>query len=73
MKKSKSGLVTRGITLLATNTLPVPVIQSVFLLLYLGWYLLPLTALNRYQPRDSCGKFFLPLQKGMPLDFVMIH
>ena len=41
--KSKSSMVTRGITHLATDTLPMLVIQSVFSLLPLGRYLLPLT------------------------------
>ena len=60
-------MVTRGNTHLATNTLPVPVIQNVFLLLPLEWYLLPLTTLNRYQPTDSSEKFFLPLHQGIYL------
>ena len=54
--KSKSGMVTKGITHLATNALPVVVIQSAFSLLPLGRYLLLLTTLNRYQPIDSSGK-----------------
>ena len=57
MTKSKSGRVTKGITHMATNTLPVLAIQSVFSLIPLGRYLLPLTTLNRYQPTDSSGKF----------------
>ena len=61
MTKSKSGRIMRGITHLATNTLPMLVIQSVFSLLPLVRYLLPLTTLNRYQTTDSSGKFFLPL------------
>ena len=56
MTKSKSGMVTKGVTHLATNTLPVPVIQSVFSLLPLGGYLLPLTTLNRYQPTQIVVK-----------------
>ena len=67
MTKSKSGMVTRGITHLATNTLLVLVIKSVFSLLPLGRYLLPLTTLNRYQPADSSCFFFLPLHQGMYL------
>ena len=58
MTKSKSSMVTRSIINLATNTLPVLVIQSIFSLLPLGRYLLPLTTLNRYQTLDSSGKFF---------------
>ena len=53
MTKSKSGMVTRGITQLATNTLPVLVIHCAFSLLPLGTYLLALTTLNNYQPTDS--------------------
>ena len=49
-------MVTRGIIHHATETLPVIVIQSVFLLLPLSRYLLPLPTLNRYQPADSSGK-----------------
>ena len=64
MTKSKNGMVTRGITQLAANTLPVLVIQSAFSLLPLGWYLLPLTTLNRYYPTDSS---VLPLHQGMYL------
>ena len=60
MTKSQSGMVTKGITQLATNTLPVLVIQSSFSLLQLGGYLLSITTLNRYQPRDSSRKIFLP-------------
>ena len=56
MTKSQSGMVTKGITQLATNTLPVLVIQSAFSLLQLGGYLLSITTLNRYQPRDSSRK-----------------
>ena len=48
MTKSKSGMVTKGITHLATNTLPV---------LLLGTYPLQLTTLNRCQPTVSSGKF----------------
>ena len=53
MTKSMSSMVTRGITHLPTDILPVLVIQSVFPLLPLGRYLLPFTTLNRYQPTDS--------------------
>ena len=69
MKKSKSDIVTRDIIHLVTTTLPVLVIQSVFSLLTLGRYLLPLTALNRYQPTDRLGveNSFLPLHQVMYL------
>ena len=49
-------MVTRGITHQATDTLPVLVKQSVFSLLRLGRYPLPVTTPNRYQPTDSSGK-----------------
>ena len=80
-------MITKGITRLATDTLPVLVIQSVFSLLPLGRYLLPLTTLNRYQPTDSSGKLFfttvsrnvsiiryrISLVTILLLDLVMIH
>ena len=65
MTKSKSGMVTKVITYLLTDTLPVLVIKSEFLLLPLGSYLLPVTTRNRYQSTGSSGKFFLPLHQGM--------
>ena len=49
-------MVTKVITHLATDTLPVLVIQSVFSLLPLGRYPLPITTPRRYQPTDSSGK-----------------
>ena len=55
MAKSKSGMVTKVITHLLTDTLPVLVIKSAFSLLPLGRYLLPVTTQNRYQPTDSSG------------------
>ena len=67
MTKSKCVVVARGITHLATNTLPVLVIQSVFSLLPLGRYLLPLTTLNRYQLQIVVENSFLPLRQGMYL------
>ena len=67
LTKSKSGMVTRGSTHLITKTLPVLEIQSVFSLLPLVRYLLALTTLNRYQPTNSSGKFFLPLHHVMYL------
>ena len=63
MTKSQSGMVTKGITQLATNTLLVLLIQSAFSLLQLRGYLLSITTLNRYQPRDSSRKIFLPLHQ----------
>ena len=49
----KTGQVTGDSTCLATDTLPVTVIQITFPLLHLVRYLLPLTALDRYLTRDS--------------------
>ena len=80
-------MIARGITHLATDKLPVPVIQSVFSLLPLGRYLLVLTTLNRYQPADSSGKLlFTTISRNVSivryrislvtillLDLVMIH
>ena len=87
MTKLKSSMVTRSITHLATDNLAVLVIQSVFSLLPLGRYLLPLTTLNRYQPTDSSGKSLfttismnvfivrcrISLVTILLLDLVMIH
>ena len=84
MTKSKSSMVTRGITQLATDTLP---IQSVFSLLPLGRYQLPITTPSRYQPTDSSGKLLyttisrnvtfvrcrISLVTILLLDLVMIH
>ena len=56
MTKSKSSMITRGIAHLATDTLPVLVVQSVFTLLPQGRYLLSVITWNRYQPTDSSGK-----------------
>ena len=61
MTKSKRCIAIKGIIQLATNTLPVLVIQSAFSLLPLGRHLFPLTTLKKYQPTDINGKFFLPL------------
>ena len=58
MTKSKSGMVTKVITHLLTDTLPLLVIKSAFSLLPLGRYLLPVTTQNRYQSTGSSGKFF---------------
>ena len=58
MTMSKNGLIAKGSTHLATNTLPVAVILRAFPLLPLVWCLLPLSTLNRYQTRDINGNFF---------------
>ena len=58
MIKSKNGMVTRDVTYLSTNTLPVVVLESVFPLLPLGRYLMSLTELNRYETTDSNGIFY---------------
>ena len=87
MTKFKSSMVTRGITHLVSDTLPVLVIQSVFSLLPLGRYPLPITTPSRYQPRDSSGKLLyttisrnvtfvrcrMSLVTILLLDLVMIH
>ena len=80
-------MVTRGITHLIADTLPVVEIQSTFSLLSLGRYLLPVTPWNRYQSAGSSGKFFftttsrnvsivryrISLVTILVLDLVMIH
>ena len=87
MTKFQSGMVTKGITQLATNTLPVLVIQSAFSLLQPGGYLLSITTSNRYQPRYSNRKIFFTttssdtsiVSYGMSLvtilflDVIMVH
>ena len=87
MTKSQSGMVTKEITLLTTNTLSVLVIQSAFSLLQLDGYLLLITTSNRYQPRDSSRKIVLTttlsntsiVSYGMSLvtilflDLIMVH
>ena len=87
MTKFKSSMATRGITHLATYTLPVLVIQSVFSLLPLGRYPLPITTSSRYQPTDSSGKLLyttisrnvtfvrcrMSLVTILLLDLVVIH
>ena len=87
MTKSRSGMVTKVITHLLTEILPVLVIKSAFSLLPLGRYLLPITTQNRYQPTDSSWKFFftttsrnvtivryrISLVTILLLDLVMIH
>ena len=87
MTKSKSGMVTKVITHLLTDTLPVLVINSAFSLLLLDRYPLPVTFRNRYQYTSSNGKFFfttasrnvtivrcrMSLVTIPVLDFVMIH
>ena len=81
MTKSKSGMFTKNITHLVTNTLPVVVIQSVVSLLPQDRYLLPLTTLSRYQPTNRCEelrnvsivRYRMSLVTIMHLDFAMIH
>ena len=87
MKKSKIGMVTKVITHLLTDTLPVLVIKSAFSLLSQGRYLLLVTTLNRYHSTGSSGKFFfttilrnvtigrcrMSLVTILVMDFVMIH
>ena len=58
MTKSESGMVTKVITHLLTDTLSVLVIKRTFSLLPLGRYLLPITTRTRYQSTCSSGKFF---------------
>ena len=53
MTKSKSGIVTKVIIHLLTDTLPALVIKSAFSLLTLGRNLLPVTIQNRYQSTGS--------------------
>ena len=87
MTKFKSAMVTKGISHLATDTLPVLEIKHAFSLLPLGRYLLILTTLDRYQPTGSSGKFvFTTTSRNVTivrcrmsavailvLDYVMIH
>ena len=54
----------RGVAHLATDTLPVLVIQTVFSLLPLGRYLLQLATLNRYRPTNSSGKLIFAAISG---------
>ena len=55
MTKSKNLMVSKGVSHVTTNTLPVLVIKGAFSLLPLGRYLLALATLNRRKPRDSSG------------------
>ena len=85
--KSKSGMVTKFITHLLTDTLPVLIIKRAFSLIPLGRYLLPVTTWNRNQSTGSSGKFFfttksrnvtivrcrMSLVTIVVMDFVMIH
>ena len=87
MIKSKSGMVTKVVTHLLTDTLPVLVIKGGFSLLPLGKYLLPVTTWNRYKSTGSSGKFLftttsrnvtivrcrMSLVTILVLDFVMIR
>ena len=67
--KSKSSMVTGCITHLVSNTWTFPevVIQSTFLLLPLGRYLLPLIIVNRYQTRNSNQIVFFTTTSRMSL------
>ena len=56
--KSKNGLVSKDITYLASNTLPVLVIKSAFPLLSLVRYPFLLITQNRHHPRDTDGIIF---------------
>ena len=58
-------MVIRDITYLATNTLPVVVLQSAFQLLPLGRYLF--TTLNRYQPRDTGNFLFTTASRSVSI------
>ena len=87
MTKSKNGMVTKGITSLATATLPMAVKESVFPLLPVGRYPLWLITVNRHHPRDSNGNIFftatsrnvsvvnygVSLVTRLLLDFVLIQ
>ena len=80
-------MVTRGINHVATDALPVLVIQRVFSLLPLGRYQLEITTPSRYQPTDSSAKLLyttisrnvtivrcrMSLVAILLLDLVMIH
>ena len=50
MTRSKNGMLTNGVTYLAT--LPIVVLESVFPILSLGRYLLSFTTFNKLQNRD---------------------
>ena len=81
--KIQNDMVTRGITHLETNKLPV-VDYKVYLHYHL-WVLMPFTTLNRYWPTDSSGKSFchytnvsiaryrVSLVTILLLNFVLIH
>ena len=85
MTKSSIGIVTRGITQLATDTLPyISITTSGYIDIH---YDLWFTTENRYHPRDSNGNIFftttlrnvsvirygVPLVTILLLDFVLIH
>ena len=57
-----SGMVTRGVTHLAELTFPAMAIGSIFPLIPLGRYVLPLTSLKRYLPSgsDDNWEFLIP-------------
>ena len=85
--KTRNDIVARGVTQLATDTLPFVVIECAFPLLPLVRYPLWLTAVNRYHPRHSNGNIFftttprnvsvvtygVSLVTILLLDFVLIH
>ena len=79
---SKNGMATKGVTYLATNTLPVILIQSVFALIPLGRYLLPYHSaywIDIYPGMVmKCGtvavvRYGVSLVTVLLLDFVSIH
>ena len=55
MTKSKNSIVTTSTTYLDIVIFPVIAVESIFSLLPLGRYLLPLNTLNRYLPRHTCS------------------
>ena len=57
MTKSKNSIVTTSTTYLGIVAFPVIVIESMFSLLPLGRYLLPITTLNIYLSSNSSKKF----------------
>ena len=66
--KSKNVMVTRDVTYLSTNTLPVVVLESVLPLLPLGRYLMSLTKLNRYETTDSNGiLYFIIISRNVSI------
>ena len=72
-KIPKNAMVTRCITYLETNTLPILVIQNEFASLYLDRYLLPVTSRNGCLPRCKQGNSLLPLFNVFGVSFVTDH